>query len=333
MKKISFTLTFAMALVSSFFGMSAHSESQLDTSELINIVRSKEGVISLNGPYCQELIEQDQALRAWRVTLGETPGNMSSPQEIPSENRCTLIIDDSVPSIVHFLQDFKTAFSGPNCWNTALRLSGLVQFARYSSPDEMAFWMNSPYCRELSESEQSLPGDIVEIRSVKPDQSQFFDEVHGMIYLSDDLVFSKNTSSRMSAYGIQRASLVYQTFRVDNPKCWKVQGRPNDCSKWANHYRCVGSEHDRISFEKENIDFAVLSSKVKKIESIFSEYVMYGHGDYEKNKAIIEGQLAEIENRILNNKNEFDQTAFFFQVLLLEVNSLKSQIGIISRQH
>ncbi|MGZ3790462.1 MAG: hypothetical protein ACXVLQ_18185, partial [Bacteriovorax sp.] len=250
---MKFNLTSVFAIGTFFGGMTAHADPQPSTSGVIDIVRSgADGVISLNGPSCKELTDQDRALRIWTASLGETPGNMSSPLENTEENLCTLNINDSVPSIVRSLQDFKPAMNGPNCWNTALRLSGLVESSRYTSPEEMTFWMNSPYCRELSGSEQSLPGDIVEIRSADPDQPQSIDEIHGMIYLSDALVFSKNTSSHMSPYGIQRASLVYQTFRIDDPKCEKVHGHPNDCSKWANHYRCKRSENDRLSFEKEN---------------------------------------------------------------------------------
>jgi hypothetical protein len=321
-----------MALASVFFGWKALAEPQLNSSGLINIIRSKAGVISLNGPSCQELADQDQALRAWTVNSRETPGPQASAIETPEQKQCKLVIDDSVPSFVHSLQDFKTAFSGPNCWNTVLRLSQLAEFSRYSSPEEMTFWMNSPYCRELTEAERTLPGDIVAIRDRKHDQAQAFDEIHGMIYLSENLAFSKNTSSRMSAYGIQRASLVYQTFRLMDSKCMKVKGQPADCFIWANHYRCAGSKSDRHSLEKENPAFAILSAEVRKIESVFSEYVMDGHGDYEKNNELIKKHLVDIENRILSTPKDSEGTGFFLKAFLQEIKSLKAQAGIISKQ-
>jgi hypothetical protein len=192
----------------------------------------------------------------------------------------------------------------------------------------MTFWMNSPYCRELAEFEISAPGDIIEIRGLKENQPQSYDEIHGMIYISDDLVFSKNTSSRMSAYGIQRVSLLYQNFRLDNSQCKKIYGQSYACSKWANHYRCMASENDRLSFEKENIDFRELSFEVSKIENIISEYIMNGHGTYKENAAILKNQLDNLEDKLLRGDKHF-----FFQALLLEVQSLKTQIEIIKKQY
>ncbi|MGZ3788651.1 MAG: hypothetical protein ACXVLQ_09020 [Bacteriovorax sp.] len=59
---------------------------------------------------------------------------------------------------------------------------------------------------------------------------------------------------------------------------------------------------------------------------------MGGRGDYEKTKDTIEKQLADIENKILSGQNGLDNSGFFFQALLQDINSLKSQIAIITKQ-
>jgi hypothetical protein len=323
-----FTLTFGLITGLCFLGIPASAE----PSGLIDVIRSQEGVTSLTGPSCQELTQQERFLRLWTLNVGETPGPASVAVENADHSLCSLVINNSVPSIVHLLQDFKTTFSGPNCWNTTLRLSRLIQLSRFSSAEEMSFWMTSPYCRELSKTEKPLPGDIIAIRGEKPNQPGAFDEIHGMIYLSDDLVFSKNTSSSMSPYGIQRANLVYQIFRTADPKCTKVQGRPEDCYRWVNHYRCTSSEKDQLDLEKENSDFSSLSGELKEIESQLSEYVMNGQGNYDNNKEVIQKRLTDIEGKTLKLPKTPGKASFFAKALLQKINSLKVQTVILSKQ-
>lgn len=332
MKIIKFTIVLTV-IIKCYLPATVLASSLFNGSDLIDINRDIDGIISLRGPSCQELIKQVQALKAWKISLGEVPGPMAAPVDLAEENRCQVIINNSVPNILKYLQGYKTVFNGPNCWNSALNLSGLIHFARYLSPDEMTFWLRSPYCRELSESERTLPGDIVEIRNLKPENSLAFEEIHGMIYLTDELVFSKNTSSHMSPYGIQRSSLVYQSFRVDDPKCRKIQGQKNNCIKWANHYRCRSADDDRSLFEKENNEFGDLFFELRKIEATISAYVSEGRGTFESNKIEIKNSLSNSERIILERKTNERGLGFFWQALLQEINSLKAQLEIITRQH
>jgi hypothetical protein len=303
-----------------------------NSSELINVGRDKIGEIFLEGPSCEDLNIQEQALRDWTEILGEVSGPKASPVDFVEESRCTLNINSSVPKLVRILQDFKTAFNGPNCWNTTLRLSGLIEAQRFSGPEEMSFWLNSRFCRELADNEKSLPGDIVEIRALQADSSSGFEEIHGMIYLTDQMVFSKNTSSRMSPYGIQRAGLVYQTFRVEL-NCQKVSGSPQGCPRWANHYRCKSSEVRRNSFARENPQFAEISKQLDKIESEISQYVMTGQGSYQADKEVLQKQLLQYKNQIPKFQKPSIDEGFFYQTLILKVESLQSQIGIINKQN
>lgn len=294
-----------------------------DSSGLINVVRVPDGTISLIGPSCKELTVQDTALRYWSRVLGEQPEIPSVPTETPEESQCILDITSSVPSDVRWLQDFKTTYNGPNCWNSVLRVAHLISGFRFSSQEEMTFWMNSPYCHLLSDNEASLPGDIIAIRD--KDAS----EIHGMFFISEDLVFSKNTSSRMSRYGIQRANLVYQTFRLDELRCRKRQGPSLDCNRYASHYRCHDVGSDRADLENKNPTFSSLAQQTRELETAISGYVMNGNGDFAKNQESIKARLIEIENLVLNTSANSQKERFFLEALLLEINSLQIQIKLI----
>lgn len=322
----SFTLRKTIAALFTiirFYGFLIPALSFANSSGLINVVRVPDGTISLNGPSCKELTVQDTALQYWSRVLGEQLGIPSVATENLEGSRCTLDITPSVPSVVRWLQDFKTNYNGPNCWNSVLRVAHLISGFRFSSPEEMTFWMNSPYCHLLSENESSLPGDIIAIRD--KDAS----EIHGMFFISEDLVFSKNTSSRMSRYGIQRANLVYQTFRLDELRCRKRQGPSLDCNRYSSHYRCHNVGLDRTDFENKNPTFSTLVRKTRELEAVISGYVMNGNGDFAKNQESIKAQLIEIENLVLNSMINSQKERFFLEALLLEINSLQIQIKLL----
>ena len=54
--------------------------------------------------------------------------------------------------------------AGPNCWNFALALRGLLPSLRFTSDDEFTFYLRPPLCRPFRNDEKRLPGDIGAIR-------------------------------------------------------------------------------------------------------------------------------------------------------------------------
>ncbi len=309
----------------------AKANAGIENSNLINIIRNSEGQITLTGPNCNELVEQEQALRKWTTILQEFPGAKYTPIRSNNNEDCQLVVQDSVPSIIKKLQDYKSSWSGPNCWNTTLFLSHLNSVIRFTSDQEMSFWMDSPYCRELAETEAVQPGDLIAIRRSQPNSKRQFEEVHGMIFISDALVFSKNTSSSMSPYHIQRGSLIYQNFHVDDSDCLKVKGHPSRCQIWANYFRCQSPLNDRELLEKKNPLFASLSQKVGEIETFLSHFVIANQGNFKKQREQILIDLAHLENQLSENIIKEDPGFFYFQSLRETIQSLKIQIGIIDK--
>ena len=302
-----------------------------ENSNLINIIRNAEGKITLTGPHCNELVEQELSLRNWTMNFKETPGAKNTPIRTINNEDCQLVVHDSVPSIIKKIQDFKSSWNGPNCWNTTLFLTQLNSVIRFTSDQEMSFWMDSPYCRELAETETAQPGDLIAIRRSQPIAQRQFEEVHGMIFISEALVFSKNTSSSMSSYHIQRGSLIYQNFHVDDSDCLKVKGHPSRCHIWANYFRCKSPLNDRELLEKKNPLFASLSQKVGEIETFLSQFVIANQGNFKNQREQLLIDLSLLEKQLNENIIKQDPGIFYFQSLLETIQSLKIQIGIIDK--
>lgn len=204
----------------------------------IEVFRSPEGVLLLQGGDCDGVRRQVSALRSWTRSLDETISGY--PAHVPvREGGCIVGIAKSVPRFVRENHGFAPAQNGPNCWDTALVLAGLVPGSRYASPREMSFWMNSSMCRQVGPRESLRPGDVGAIRSRAALKERGFSEYHGFIYLTPELSFSKNGFSREAPFALQPLSRVLASYDVTHPeKCDHVSGRPEGCQSWVEYYRC-----------------------------------------------------------------------------------------------
>jgi hypothetical protein len=72
----------------------------------------------------------------------------------------------------------------------------------------MNFWMTSPLCQERKPDESPAPGDIIAIRD------DTGGEVHGFIYLTGDLAYSKNGYAQGTRYELQSPKKVFDVYDV-----------------------------------------------------------------------------------------------------------------------
>jgi hypothetical protein len=171
--------------------------------------------IYMEGPSCEELAEQLDYMGKWTRSLNEKATchvGLAEPRKTfwgGSDKQCAYEISHCLPDHVRKYFGTKPDFSGPNCWNLALVMKELVPFLRYSTPEEMSFYMAPPFCRQLGITEKIQPGDLGAIRA--GDDS----EVHGFIYVSDKIVYSKNGYRNMSPFHLQNledVKYVYSGF-------------------------------------------------------------------------------------------------------------------------
>ena len=118
----------------------------------IDVVRIHERLVLRDD--CNKIEANRSSLAQWSQTLGSK--RICNQEPLPLSNRkndsdCELDITDCVPEHVRKYHGLSPKLSGPNCWNLSLVMSSLLPFMRYSTLEEMAFFMRSPLCRNLTE--------------------------------------------------------------------------------------------------------------------------------------------------------------------------------------
>lgn len=150
--------------------------------------------------------------------------------------RCYVSVHNILSNSFSNLLNKELTEDGPNCWNASLVILGLEKDIKYTSPEEFSFIINSE-CQHVTKREDVEVGDIIAIRNT--DEG----EIHGMVYISPNLVFTKNGYEKKYRYIIDNPDKWYEFYGVKSKECrFQTENNINPkCEKeaWANIYRCT----------------------------------------------------------------------------------------------
>lgn len=221
---------------------------------------------------------------------------------------------------VQALEGRDPLISGPNCWNSVLYIQDLIENLRYSSPEELQFWLGSAFCEKIEASKDLQAGDVVAIRS------QADGELHAMTWLNENLVFSKNTSHKRDLYETQNTDLIFSMFRVNDSSCqspnYKSQLR---CARWADFYRCRSASEERRLALKKDLELNDLYEQTQFIANQIEKGIFQKNPNLKTQPELLI-ELAAIQNKVSQHRNK---NTFFWRALILQLDSLETQVLLL----
>lgn len=130
--------------------------------------------------------------------------------------------------------------NGPNCWNSALYLSGLVDEIREVTHNEFRRQIESKRCQKVDEPQL---GDIVALRrtnaSGRPLKHSLHSEIHAYTYKDEEVGFTKNGFHKNNPYEEQSHSEILSRYEKTNKKDCRIMGVPSEyCHLAEEFYRC-----------------------------------------------------------------------------------------------
>lgn len=278
--------------------------------------RGTAGELLLTGPDCASLAAQAWALTAWAAALGETPG--SAGLCACSGTSCSLEVAAAAPAFAASMHGVKAGRWGPNCWNAALTANGLLAAPRFTSPDEMTFWTASPACRALAADEEPRPGDVIAIREASGE------EVHGFVYLTPELSFSKNYLTAAAPYALQPPEAVYAEFPVKE-SCRRPGAGPA-CARRSDYFRC---RRAAVPAAPADPVYAAAEASAAAAEKALSELALRWKTDPELRARAPEILAAAGESLRLARAAALGRGGFHWRALLLRTESLLHQVSLI----
>lgn len=210
------------------------------TSWAFDLYRMDSGRIALLEDTCEKATALTKSLDQWTKNSHENkncPVNSQSPIQV--EGKCGYDITNCVPNqVVEFLGTTPKS-NGPNCWNLALVMKNILPALRYSSAEEMNFYMTSPLCRQLNDGEEKIPGDVGAIRQASYTGPA---EYHGFIYVSEDVAYSKNGFDKHNPYSLMPLDDVFKIYQVDESKDCRKNELSLECGTGTAYFRCMSME-------------------------------------------------------------------------------------------
>lgn len=274
-------------------------------------------VIELSSQSCDETQSIVKTLESW------------TKKKCKVLEGCKYDIRECVPEHIAGVVGKYSGFDGPNCWNLALVMKGILPGLRFSTRDEMAFYMNSPLCRNLEPNEERKPGDIGAIRELVNKKTY---EFHGFIYISDKLAFSKNGETYESSFDLQTLNNVYASYQISgNEKCHGNRVDINsNCMNATSYFRCESLD-DYLSKRKPiSMELSKLVQNTSTFEKCIMEPFLVDSKPLSENAAesiidISKALVEYTEEQMKKNSGLSDEEKFILTSLDLRMRSISEQ--------
>lgn len=150
-----------------------------------------------------------QDLIEWKSTFLEKTPRPIKPEWDKKINAYAADVSTLLPNIAKKTL-IKASFD-VNCFGFSCKMAGLIDEFYGISDEQMHFWLNSPLAKKISNNSQIEPGSIIAYRIRAKTDS----EIHSAIYISEDLVFSKNGFGEENFY-IQDFTEMNSIYKKEN---------------------------------------------------------------------------------------------------------------------
>jgi len=230
----------AIAVLATLFPFSGPIDAHAD----LRVFRVKNALF-LEGESCEVLSKQANALDAWTRRMEEA--SYRSIKCIPGRTRGTyqIQIDGIVPSFVRNHANTIPPNDGPNCFNTTLVAPKILEHMRYSSSEELAWYLDSVLCKKVNESEMQ-PGDPVVVFNhpiLAPSSTVIS---HSYVYLTPNLSFQKTGyMGKIAPFEFSNPQQISKEYEVtQSSSCnWITHSPPRKCKTWTVGYRCMSMDN------------------------------------------------------------------------------------------
>lgn len=263
----------------------------------------------------------------WLIFIFVTP----SGAETTSAPESVVIQQDTAwnaerQQIMSRLTQFSNQSFGPNCWNTALLVSGLNTSIHYSDGSEFWFWMNSPYCQALPENAELQYGDI---GSVFDSTGLHF---HSFMRISDSTLFQKGGPPSELQWGTYpHESILFPQFHEEARRCRGNERtqQQNNCRTRIAYHRCQPAPDNLFSRHEELRGF---ENEIKTIESRILRWMQERspaqRENFHRDLIRLNSILTQLNAMRVHGDKEFARLALAFRVaglLFTDVNDYESE--------
>ncbi len=200
----------------------------------------------------------------------------------------------------------------PNCWNSALMVSGFTNSIRYTSDAEFWHWMNSSYCEALPQNASLRYGDIGSVYNWKRDH------FHSFMRINDNLLFQKGSPRVDKTWGtFQYESILHPEFYEEANRCKGNEATMirNNCDFRVVYHRCRPAPDN---FYSQYQELSTIDVELKLIEDRMQIW-MTNHSpelreQFYQDLIRLSKLLNQVDSKRYSGEKEFARKALAFRI-------------------
>ncbi len=225
--------------------------------------------VFLKSSDCSEVSALSNAIYNWKQKTDSYNCTLNPAQK---NGQCIVEISNCLPEKVKNYFAKRPTEGGPNCYNAGLVFMGLLSNLRYSTEDEISFYMNSGLCKKLGPNEKPIVGDLGLISMAGKKQPYFVQ--HAFIYLSEYFVYEKPNQHRDSPFIIANKRNTLSEYGLTENEAPDASTPYKGIDREVTYYRCVSTKE--YLGESPNVPqtLAKLWSEMDSVEKCFEIFTM-----------------------------------------------------------
>ena len=298
--------------------------------------KNNSGTLVVSSPTCQESLKIASELYRWKSQVQDGFSILPALRTKKFATTCEVDLSKSLPVFAEKFhgQSFKTSWA--NCWGVALAAAGITPTITQTNQmaEDIDRWLNPQQCSPITSGSSPQPGDIGRL-ILKERSGSSNGEIHGFIYINDEIVFSKNGLHSSFKIEIQSAKKMFsetiaQKYKLTCPHLNSSKPDKN-CPYQVKFYRCQ-TLAQMMGNHFISIDYVYLEEdrKLKEIESQFFLEALHGTNDgidllIQKFKKNVD-QMVDLAESMRNKVRAGSVDAVLWDLIILRSYSLMGYI-------
>ena len=201
--------------------------------------------------------------------------------------------------------------NGPNCWNGALYVSGVVEEKKFTSPEEWKFILGK-HCTEVATPKYGDIGRIYQRSGV---------EVHGFIHLGEKQIFAKHGEAVKDGYQYMSYKEMLKYYGRTK-RCRETRDTSELCFNIIKYYSCETKTEKNLHVQ----NLAFLGE-----ELVSSPLTKYKHKENCESDSFIEREKI-LDEMLIEIESADKVSTFLTEVDYLSLKSLLTQVSNIELQ-
>lgn len=185
---------------------------------------------------CKEVQSISQSILSWKQ---KTDAITCKLNLVEQNKQCSIEVSQCLPENIKNYFGKNSSEGGPNCHNAGLVYMRILPNLRYTTSEEISFYMNSDLCKKRGLKEKPSVGDLGLISMAGEGQQHHAQ--HSFIYLSEEFVYEKPNQNKESPFTIAHKRNTLSEYGLNEHETANDNPSYKGIDRKVTYYHCIST--------------------------------------------------------------------------------------------